>query len=79
MRRAMVRVEQERREETKRQRRAPTKVALKVTHYDVQAGHTVAASGGYRSKLRIRRVTDGRVIYPFEDCTVPSAYGSAWV
>ncbi|WP_430231481.1 DUF6723 family protein [Paraburkholderia tropica] len=47
---------------------------LTAADYEVKCGQGVAGLAGYRSKLRIRRLTDGKLIYPFEGCLVPGPF-----
>ena len=39
--------------------------------YEVFCGEQIDSAGRYYGLLRIRRKTDGRVIYPFDGCSRP--------
>jgi hypothetical protein len=50
---------------------------LRPEDYDVICGQKVDGLGRYIGYLKIRRKTDGKVIYPFEGCTVPGPFTTA--
>jgi hypothetical protein len=51
-------------------------VPLQPDDYEVVCGHCVNALGHYIGLLRIRRKTDGKIIYPFDGCEVPGPYAT---
>jgi hypothetical protein len=44
--------------------------------YDVVCGQKVNALGRYIGYLRIRRIPDGKLIYPFDGCQVPGPFAT---
>ncbi|WP_322102209.1 DUF6723 family protein [Paraburkholderia sp. J41] len=50
---------------------------LQPEDYEVICGQQVNALGRYIADLRIRRKTDGKLIYPFDGCEVPGPFATA--
>jgi hypothetical protein len=44
--------------------------------YEIACGQKVNALGRYIGYLRIRRKTDGKLIYPFDGCEVPGPFAT---
>ncbi|MFP3707980.1 HAMP domain-containing sensor histidine kinase [Paraburkholderia sp. SIMBA_009] len=55
---------------------AVTTAVLRPDDYEVSCGQKVNALGSYIGYLRVRRKTDGKLIYPFDGCAVPGPFAT---